>query len=126
MEFVALVTLLLLFQYMTFMMLCGAARAKADIKAPAMSGDVNFERALRVQLNTLEQMVITLPAMWVSGMYFSPTVAAVLGLAFFLGRLLYRTAYMKDPATRTIGMVIGFLANVGLILTGLWGIVIKM
>ena len=89
MEFVALVTLLLLFQYMTFMMLCGAARAKADIKAPAMSGDENFERALRVQLNTLEQMVITLPAMWVSGMYFNPTVAAVLGLAFFLGRLLY-------------------------------------
>ena len=49
MEFVALVTLLLLFQYLTFMMLCGMARGKGDVQAPATSGDEMFERALRVQ-----------------------------------------------------------------------------
>lgn len=126
MEFVALVTLLLLFQYLTFIMLCGAARMKGDVKAPAVSGDENFERALRVQMNTLEQLAIVLPAMWVSGMYNSPLVAAVLGLAFFIGRLVYRFSYMKDPGTRTAGMMIGMLAIFGLLLTGLWGVVMQM
>ena len=126
MEFVALVTLLLLFQYLTFMLLCGAARMKGDVQAPAVSGDENFERALRVQMNTLEQLAIVLPALWVSGMYNSPLVAASLGLVFFLGRLVYRFSYMKDPATRTAGMMIGMLGLAGLLLTALWGVVIQM
>ena len=126
MEFVALVTLLLLFQYLTFMMLCGMARGKGGVQAPATTGDELFERALRVQVNTLEQLVITLPAMWISAMYYRPLLAAGLGLVFFLGRLLYRTGYMKDPAKRGPGMMIGFLANVALLLTALWGAVMQM
>jgi uncharacterized membrane protein YecN with MAPEG domain len=126
MEFVALVTLLLLFQYLTFMMLCGMARGKSGVQAPATTGDELFERALRVQVNTLEQLVITLPAMWISAMYYRPLLAAGLGLVFFLGRLLYRTGYMKDPAKRGPGMMIGFLANVALLLTALWGAVMQM
>ena len=126
MEFVALVTLLLVFQYLTFMMLCGMARAKGDVQAPAVSGDEMFERAYRVQMNTLEQLAVTLPALWICAMYYRPLIAAALGLAFFLGRLLYRTGYMQDPAKRGPGMMIGFLANVGLLLTGLWGVVIQM
>jgi len=123
MEIVALVTLLLVFQYLTYMMLCGKARAASGIKAPAVTGDENFERAYRVQMNTLEQLMICLPALWISASYFMPMLAAALGLAFFIGRLLYRIAYMKDPGTRTTGMIIGFLANVGLLLTALWGVV---
>ena len=126
MEFVALVTLLLVFQYLTFMMLCGMARAKGGVQAPAVSGDEMFERAYRVQMNTLEQLAVTLPALWICAMYYRPLVAAALGLAFFLGRLLYRTGYMKDPAKRGPGMMIGFFANVGLLLAGLWGVVIQM
>jgi uncharacterized membrane protein YecN with MAPEG domain len=102
------------------------ARAKGDVKAPATSGDEMYERALRVQMNTVEQLVITLPAMWICAMYYRPLVAAALGLVFFLGRLLYRTAYMRDPAKRGPGMIVGFLANVGLMLTALWGVVIQM
>ena len=126
MEFVALVTLLLVFQYLTFMMLCGMARAKGDVQAPAVSGNEMFERAYRVQMNTLEQLAVILPALWICAMYYRPLVAAALGLAFFLGRLLYRTGYMQDPAKRGPGMMIGFFANVGLLLTGLWGVVIQM
>ena len=126
MEFVALVTLLLLFQYLTFMMLCGMARGKGGVQAPATTGDELFERALRVQVNTLEQLVITLPAMWISAMYYRPLVAAGLGLVFFLGRLLYRAGYMQDPAKRGPGMMIGFLANVALLLTALWGAVMQL
>jgi glutathione S-transferase len=126
MEFVALVTLLLLCQYVVFMGMCGKARAQSGIKAPAVTGDETFERAYRVQMNTVEQLVIALPAMWVSGMYFMPMVAAALGLVFFVGRMMYRVSYMKDPESRGPGMIIGFLANIALIATGLWGAISQL
>ena len=123
MEYVALVTVLLVSQYMVFMMLVGAARGKSGIKAPAVTGDENFERAYRVQMNTLEQLMVALPALWVSGMYFDSLVAALLGMAFFLGRVMYRAGYVKDPEKRGIGFGMGFLAVLGLIGTALWGVI---
>jgi glutathione S-transferase len=123
MEYVALVTVLLISQYMVFIMLVGAARGKTGIKAPAVTGDESFERAYRVQMNTLEQLMVALPALWVSGIYFDSLVAALLGLAFFLGRVMYRAGYVKDPEKRGIGFGIGFLAILGLIGTGLWGVI---
>jgi uncharacterized membrane protein YecN with MAPEG domain len=126
MEFVALVTLLLICQYVVFMGMCGKARAQSGIVAPAITGDETFERAYRVQMNTVEQLIITLPAMWVSAMYFMPMVAAALGLAFFVGRMMYRVSYMKDPESRGPGMIIGFLANIAMIATGLWGLISQL
>jgi glutathione S-transferase len=126
MEFVALVTLLLLCQYVVFMGMCGKARAKSGIQAPAVTGDETFERAYRVQMNTIEQLIIALPAMWVSAMYFKPMLAASLGLVFFVGRLMYRISYMKDPTGRGPGMIVGFLANIVLIGTGIWGVLTQM
>jgi uncharacterized membrane protein YecN with MAPEG domain len=123
MEYVALVTVLLISQYMVFMMLVGAARGKSGIKAPAVTGDEGFERAYRVQMNTLEQLMVALPALWVSGMYFDSLVAALLGMAFFLGRVMYRAGYVKDPEKRGMGFGIGFLAVLGLIGTALWGVI---
>ncbi len=123
MAFVALVALLILLQYVAFIGLCGKARADSGLQAPATTGDENFERAYRVQMNTLEQMVVTLPAMWLCAQFFMPIVAAILGLGFFVGRLVYRAAYIKDPSTRGPGMIIGFLSNVLLILCGLWGVI---
>jgi len=126
MEFVAIVTLLLLCQYIVYMGLVGKARVAGGVEAPAVTGDETFERAYRVQLNTLEQLMVTLPAMWVCAVFFMPSVAAALGLAFFLGRILYRNGYMTDPKKRGPGMMIGFLANVLLILTALWGVATQM
>jgi len=119
MQYVSLVTILLLIQYLIFTMMVGAARGKSGIKAPAVTGDEHFERAYRVQMNTLEQLVITMPAQWLS----EPTVAAALGLTYFVGRVLYRAGYMKSPEKRGIGFGIGFLGTVGLIGTALWGII---
>ena len=123
MQYVSLVTLLLVIQYLIFTMMVGAARSKSGIKAPAVTGDEQFERAYRVQMNTLEQLVMTLPALWLSGLYFEPFVAALLGLTFFLGRVLYRMGYMKNPETRGAGFGIGLLGTVGLIGTALWGMI---
>ena len=122
MQFVAFITLLIVGQYTVYVGLCGKARASSGIKAPAVTGDESFERAYRVQMNTLEQMVIALPAMWVCALHFIPWVAAVLGLVFGNGRIIYRMAYVKDPTTRGPGMVIGFAANIAMILTGFWGV----
>ena len=121
MQYVAIVTILLLIQYTIYMGLCGAARGKDKVEAPATTGDPHFERAFRVQMNTLEQLMVTIPAMWICAYFFSPLWAAGLGVMFMVGRLVYRQAYMKDPASRGAGMGIGFLANVGLMVLSLWG-----
>ena len=123
---VALITLLILLEYLVFMLLVGKARLQGDIQAPAVSGTEEMDRAYRVQMNTLEQMVITLPALWICAYFFLPLVAAILGLGFFIGRILYRNSYMKDPAGRTAGFAIGFLANLGLIGCGLWGVITSL
>lgn len=126
MTYVVLVTLLLLLQYQYFMMQVGQARGKGDLKAPAVSGDENFERCNRVHINTLEQLVVTLPAIWVCAYFFRPDVAAALGAVFLIGRFIYAAAYRKDPASRGTGFVIGFLANAALILCGLYAVVIRL
>jgi len=123
MEYVALVTLLLLCQFIFFMGLVGKARVAGNVEAPAVTGDEKFERAYRIHINTLEQLMIALPAMWVCAYYFSPTVAAALGLAFLIGRALYGRAYAADPASRGPGMGIGFLSYAAMIATGLWGVI---
>jgi uncharacterized membrane protein YecN with MAPEG domain len=97
------------------------ARGKDTVVAPATSGDEAYERAFRVQMNTLEQLAVTLPAMWICALFFSPHWAAGLGTVFMIGRLIYRQAYTRDPSTRGPGMMIGFLANMALVVLGMWG-----
>lgn len=119
----ALVTLLLIIQYMVFTGLCGAARVKSGIKAPACDGDPLFERAFRVQQNTLEQLMTVVPALWLCALFFRPDVAAICGAVFFVGRLLYRVSYINAPEKRAPGMILGFLASVVMVLSALWGVV---
>lgn len=122
MNYVAAVTMLLLFQYFFFMVRAGMARGKGDtqIQAPAMSGSEDFERKSRIHLNTLEQLMIAMPAMWVCANYANPNIAAGLGLMFFVGRVIYSIAYLKDPTKRAAGMIIGVLANLALMLITCW------
>ena len=99
MEFVAIVLGLALVQYLYFTLRCGQARGRLGIPAPAMTGAPEFERRLRVQQNTVEQLVVFVPALILFARYVSEPVAAGLGLVFILGRALYARAYMLDPAT---------------------------
>ncbi len=127
MAFTALVTLLLLLQYLTFSMLVGRERLRHGIRAPAVTGHENFERAYRVQMNTLEQLVVVVPAMWiVAGFFFLPIAAPLLGLAFFAGRVLYRNAYIRDPQTRRAGMAIGMLSMLCLLILAFWGAIAQL
>ena len=109
MELVVLVVMLALIQYVVFGIQVGSARRKYGIRAPAMSGHVMFERALRVQMNTLEMLVVFVPAAFSYayladrlGWYGSET-AAFLGVVYLIGRLLYARAYKAEPSTRALG-----------------------
>jgi len=126
MSYVIIVTVLLLIQYTFFAMRAGQARGKGEVKAPAVSGDEHFERNLRIQMNTLEQLIITIPTMWICAFYFSVNVAAILGLVFLIGRFVYSAAYLGDPTKRGLGMMIGFVANIGLLLCCLYAAVVAL
>lgn len=123
MELIAVVTGLILLEYFVFALLVGKARSKSGIDAPAMTGDPGLERALRVQLNTLEQIVIVIPSLWIFGSYVSEVYGAGLGLVFIIGRALYCKGYMADPKNREIGFTVGILATMALLFGGLYGAV---
>ncbi len=103
MALVNLIVALALLQYLAFATAVGRAREKYDVKAPATSGNEIFERYFRVQMNTLELLIILVPAMWIFGFYVSANVAAALGAIYVIGRGVYFFAYVKDPKTRSLG-----------------------
>jgi uncharacterized membrane protein YecN with MAPEG domain len=126
MELPALVTLLALLEYMFFAFRVGTSRAKYEVTAPATSGNPEWDRMFRVQQNTLEQLIIFLPSLWIFSTYVSPTVGAAIGVVFLVARPIYYVGYLKNPESRTTGFVMGFLANVVLFLGGGVGVIKSM
>lgn len=125
MEPVAVVTALILFQYYVFGGLVGRARGRYGIKAPATTGDPNFERYFRAHQNELEQLVITVPSMWLFAIYVHVLAAAALGLLYLLGRNLYFRGYVAEAGKRGRGFGIGMLATSVLLFGGLVGAAIS-
>ena len=111
MEWVIIVTVLLLLQYSLFGVQVGSMRGKHEVKAPATTGAPEFERMYRVHYNTMEQLVMFLPLMWLFAHYVNPVWAAGTGVVFLVGRFLYRAEYVKDPASRAPGFAMTFLPS---------------
>ena len=126
MELVAIVTSLALIQVFVFAFQVGQQRQKHGVAAPAMSGADEFERANRVHQNTVEQLIILIPSMWMFATYWRADVAAGLGLLYVIARQIYRGAYMQDPAKRSAGFGIGWLATTVLLLGSLIGAVMQL
>lgn len=126
MEVIVIVTVLALVQFFFFSVQVGAMRGKHGVKAPTIAGNAEFERSFRVHQNTMEQLVIFLPALWLFGTYVDPLWGAGVGLFFIIGRFVYRSAYMKDPSGRSAGFGIGAAVNAILLLGGLVGAVLKL
>jgi glutathione S-transferase len=108
---VAIVTVLALLQFLWFGWMVGVARSKFNIPAPATSGNEVFERYFRVQMNTLEQLLVFLPTLWIFATYVSALWATGFGAVFLIGRALYARAYVRDPKSRSIGFALTALPN---------------
>lgn len=126
MEWIVLVTLLVALEYFWLAILVGKSRSETGIAAPAIVGDEKFERVFRVQQNTLEQLVIFFPALWVFGYYVSATIGAVLGVVFLVGRIMYARGYVQHPNKRAPGFIIGSLSILALMVGGLVGVIGKL
>ncbi len=109
MEAVVIVTVLALMQYMFFGIQVGGAHQKYGVKAPTMSGDAEFDRVNRVHQNTLEQLIVLIPALWMYAHYVNPLWGAGMGVVYLIGRFIYRAEYLKDPSTRTLGFSMSIL-----------------
>jgi uncharacterized MAPEG superfamily protein len=103
MPWVLIVMVLALLQFYAFGIAVGGARKRHGIAAPATSGHPVFERYFRVQMNTLEQLVAFLPAIWLFAQFIDPRWAAGLGAVYLTGRQIYFFSYVKDPKTRSLG-----------------------
>jgi glutathione S-transferase len=122
-SFTALVTLAALLLYFYMSLRVGQARSKYNVPAPAMSGDPDFERAFRVQANTLEWLPIFLPSLWLFSFYWNDAVAAGLGAVWIVGRFLYMTGYSRAASSRSTGFAIQSFATAILLFGALGKIV---
>ena len=123
MDFVSFVALLALIEYLAIAIMTGRARGAYGVKAPAITGHPMFERWYRVQMNTLEQLVVFLPALFLFARYVSPRWAGLLGLVFVVGRAIYARSYLADPESRSLGFGLSFVPTVLLLLGALLAVV---
>ncbi len=125
-HFTAIVTCLAILFYSFTGVKVGKARQAFGVKAPAITGHPEFERMFRVQMNTLEWMPIFLPSLWLFAIYISDPIAAVLGLVWIVGRILYMTGYVQAAEKRGMGFGIQALANFALLLGALGAVIWRL
>ncbi len=123
MALVWLVVLAICLHMIYLMAMVGKARGTYEVKAPATTGNEMFERHYRVHMNAVEQSVLIFPLLAACASTGSPTIAAALGAVYLLGRILYSFAYVKDPTSRGKGMMLGFLAQIGLLVVSMVNLV---
>ncbi|MEA5570938.1 MAPEG family protein [Calothrix sp. UHCC 0171] len=122
----SLVTASTLLVYFVLTINVGRARAKYKVPVPQMSGEPNFERVLRVQQNTLEQMVFFLPALWLFSFYVNPLWGAGIGAVWVLGRIAYAWGYYQAAEKRALGFAISSLSGIVLLLGAIVGIILSL
>lgn len=99
------------------------ARGRYGIRAPAVTGHEMFERAYRIQMNTLENAAIMLPALWLYAGYIDDRGAGLMGVIWLAARVWYGVAYQKNPSTRGGGFSVALMINLALWVGALWGLV---
>ncbi len=119
----SLVTVLALLMYFVVTINVGRARAKYGVKPPAMSGNPEFECVVRVQQNTLEQLIVFLPALWIFSLFINEIWGAAVGAVWILGRILYAWGYYQAPEKRFVGFSMASLATMVLLGGSLFGTV---
>ena len=123
MQYVELVAVLAVLQFFFFGAMTGRARSKSGIKAPAITGDEAFERMYRVQMNTMETLVVFLPVLFIASKYWSPNLIAIVGCVYLIGRFIYWRAYVANPEKRGLGFMLSIIPTFTLIIFALLGVV---
>lgn len=126
MNLVNLVIALALLQFFFFCMAVGKARATYKIDAPATTGNEVFERYFRVQMNTLELLVIFIPSILMFARYLNAYWAAGLGAVYLIGRTLYFRGYVQAPAKRSIGYLLSGLPTMILLGGAIVGVLMAL
>ena len=126
MNWVHLVIGLALLQFFIFGMAVGKARGTYNVAAPATTGHEVFERYFRVQMNTLENLVILVPALLLFATFVSPAWAAGLGAVYLIGRIIYFRAYVKSPRSRSWGFAVSALPTLTLLVGGIIGVIVAL
>jgi hypothetical protein len=121
--YVHLVIALALIEFFLFGLAVARARARCGVPAPATGGNPEFERYFRVQMNTLEQLVIFVPSILLFGHYLGGYVAAALGLLFVIGRAVYFQGYTRSAEGRHFGFMLSVVPNIVLLVGALFGAV---
>jgi len=126
MDYVYLVILLALVQFIFFTFRTGAARGKYGVEAPKTQGNETWERIYRVQQNSMEQLIIFIPGMLAFAHYVSPKWAVLLGALYLLGRQIFSYLYITNPKKRGPGVALSFLSNMVLVVGALVGGIMKL
>jgi hypothetical protein len=121
MSLVHLVIALALAEFLAFGWAVGRARVRYNVPAPATTGNATFECYFRVQMNTLEQLVIFVPSMVMFAHFWSPAIAAALGALFIIGRAIYFYGYTRAPDRRHVGFLVSSLPNLALLVGSVAG-----
>ena len=126
MAYVDIVTALAVLQFIVFGFKVGAARGRYGVKAPAITGNETFERYFRVQMNTLELLVMFLPSLWMAASFVPARWVALLGLIYLIGRFLYLRGYVTAAAKRGPGFGLSMLPILALMLIVLIGSIVRL
>jgi glutathione S-transferase len=120
-ELVAFVIACALIEYMIFGFAVGKARSVHNVNAPSIAGPPEFERTMRAHQNTLENLVIFIPAINLFAVYVHAEIAAALGAVWIIGRFLYFRGYVEDAPKRAPGMMISWICSAIMLVGGAIG-----
>jgi uncharacterized MAPEG superfamily protein len=126
MALTVLISILALGQYFLFLTQTGRARHRYGVLAPRVTGHEGYERAYRVQMNTLELLILFLPAEWFAALYVRPLWPALLGALYLIGRLVYWRSYIADPNRRGPGFGLSMLPILILLAIGFGGCIAQL
>ena len=122
----SLITVSALILYFVVTINVGRARFKYKVSPPQVTGNPDFERVLRVQQNTLEQMILFLPSLWLFAQFISPIWASVIGAVWIIGRILFAWGYYQAAEKRAVGFGISTLATLALLGGSFTGIIMSL
>ncbi len=122
----SLITVLALIVYFVITVNVSRTRVKFKIPGPQISGNPYFERALRIQQNTLEQLMLFLPALWLFSSLLSPAWANGIGIVWIISRIVYAVRYYQAAEKRTLSFAISALMILILLLGSLVSVIMTL